>query len=506
MSTPDKITSLHNLLADFANIPNEYERSIAGLSLDSRFVHEDDLFIATVGTHDDGRKYIEQAVQRGAVAILTESDTDLSAILEVKQQENRLVPIIAVNNLKPKIGKIAAKFYGNPSQQLTVIGVTGTNGKTSITQFLARALQSAEIPCAVIGTIGNGFPDHLTASTLTTPDPINLQKEIATYLAEGAKAIAMEVSSHSLTQERVNGVNFNTAIFTNLTREHLDYHGTMENYAAAKLRLFQQPGLKNAIVNLDDPYAKIFLEQIPKNITTYGYTIAGATATIPVMRATHLELSSQGFIASIESPWGSGHLSSQLLGRFNITNLLAVLTTLCLLEIPLVVALQYLSELTTVPGRMQMLGGSKLPTVVVDYAHTPDALAQALTALREHCHGRLWCVFGCGGDRDKGKRPLMAQIAERYSDNIIITDDNPRTESSAEIIGEIETGLLCPWAAEIIPDRHDAIAHAISSAQSGDVVLIAGKGHETYQIIGTENLPFSDVEEVQTQLRLKNKN
>lgn len=505
MSTACNITSLHSLLADFATIPEEYECNIGGITLDSRHVREDDLFIATIGTQEDGRKYIEQAVTQGAVAIVTEGDTNLSAILEVKQQENRSVPIIAINNLKPKIGAIAAKFYGYPSQHLTVIGVTGTNGKTSVTQFLARALQAAGTSCAVIGTIGNGFPDHLSVSNLTTPDPITLQKIMAHYLIQGAQAIAMEVSSHSLAQERVNGVNFNTAIFTNLTRDHLDYHGTIENYAAAKLRLFQQPGLKNAIINLDDPYAPLFLEQMPKNIMVYGYAMGDTKnfPNLPIVRVTQVELTSHDFNATVESPWGNGQLKSHLLGRFNISNLLAVLTALCLLEIPFADALQYLAVMPTVPGRMQTFGGAKLPTIVVDYAHTPDALAQALTALREHCQGRLWCVFGCGGDRDKGKRPLMAQIAERYSDNIIITDDNPRTEGSAVIISDIEKGLLCPWAAEIIPDRHDAIAHAINSAQSGDVVLIAGKGHEPYQIVGTEKLSFSDAEEVQAQLRLK---
>ena len=329
---------------------------------------------------------------------------------------------------------------------------------------------------------------------------------MADFRQQGAEAVAMEVSSHSLVQDRVQGVAFDIAVFTNLTRDHLDYHGTMENYANAKRSLFEKPGLNYAVINLDDDYGQQFLSLLPKTLKIYGYTITNKNSAVPTISATDIKMTAKGFSAHIKTPWGEGVLRSHLLGRFNLSNLLAVLTTLNLLKVPFAKTLDYVSALKTVPGRMQVFGGGKLPTVVVDYAHTPDALEKALTALREHCQGKLWCVFGCGGDRDRGKRPLMAQVAERFSDHVIVTDDNPRQEEPQRIIEDIVKGLLCPWAAEIVQDRATAIAHVIHSAQAGDVVLIAGKGHENYQIIGTEKLPFSDSEQVQTQLELRREN
>lgn len=486
-------TTLSQLLNNITAIDSTFERPIQGIKTDSRTVTPGDLFIACVGQQYDGRKYIAEAIQKGATAVIYEHDGNRAEL--AKNYPN--IPLIAIANLQQQVGKIAARFYGDPSVDLTVIGFTGTNGKTSCSQFTARALEMAKKPCGVMGTLGIGFPGQLHPINLTTPDAITLQAELANFKKQHAVAVAMEVSSHSLAQYRVDGIHFNTAVFTNLTRDHLDYHGNMLNYAKAKQRLFLQPGLQHAVLNLDDEYGKQFLAALPKTVQGYGYSIHKISANIPMTTAQNIRLSSQGFVADIDSPWGKGTLQSALLGRFNVSNLLAVLTTLCLLEIPFADALKYLSDLTTVPGRLQMLGGQNYPTIVVDYAHTPDALEKVLKALREHCSGKLWCVFGCGGERDRGKRPIMAEVAEKFSDEIIVTDDNPRREYSQKIIEDIMAGFLYPHRVNVIADRSQAISKVLASGKAGDVILIAGKGHEPYQIIGTEKLPFSDVEEVQ---------
>lgn len=496
--------SLQTLLADIVSVDAQWERNIQGVSSHSGRTQPGDLFIACVGTQYDGREYIAEAIAHGAAAVLCEAGSNEPAGIKPYHVADKTIPIFSVPHLQPSVGIIAARFYAGPSAKMSVIGVTGTNGKTSCTQYIAKALQDAGHVCGVIGTLGIGFPGKLVSGNMTTPDAITLQSEFANMLKQGADAVAMEVSSHSLVQHRVAGVHFKIAVFTNLTRDHLDYHGDMINYARAKRLLFENPELQAAVINLDDACGQEFVAQLPTQLPVYGYTVNNAVAKkeIPIVRADNIQIHHRGISAVVHTPWGEGELRTRLLGRFNLSNLLAVLTTLCLMQIPLERALQSIATLETVPGRMQVLGGGDLPVVVVDYSHTPDALEKALTALREHCTGKLWCIFGCGGDRDAGKRPLMAQIAERNSDYVIITNDNPRTEDPQKIIDVIVKGLLCPWAVEIIPDRHDAIAHAISTAKSGDVVLIAGKGHEPYQIIGTEKIPFSDAEEARIQLGL----
>ncbi len=458
------------------------------LMLDSRQVNNKDVFVALSGDEFDGHDFIQDALTKGAVAVLAEREI-------VKNDR-----VIVVPELRRYLSEIAGRFYGEPSSLMSVVGVTGTNGKSSITHFISQSLRECGRQCGIIGTLGYGFLPELISSTHTTPDAVSVQRILAELKRQGADSVAMEVSSHGLHQERVSGILFETAVFTNLTRDHLDYHGTMDNYKDQKRRLFTMPGLKNAIINCDDPFGKEIIQSLKGQLNIVGYGLQNhSDVECSMIIASNIRQNYKGFRAKIESPWGDGELRSQLLGQFNISNVLAVLGVLIVMGISLKEALEGLNHLQTVTGRMQAYGGDKQALVVVDYAHTPDALQQALLALKPHAEGKLWCVFGCGGDRDRGKRPLMGQVAERYSDQLILTNDNPRSESPQTIIDEIKSGLLCPWAVEVELDRGAAIAHAIDCAEPGDVVLIAGKGHEAYQIIGDEKLPFSDIERVQHQ-------
>jgi UDP-N-acetylmuramoyl-L-alanyl-D-glutamate--2,6-diaminopimelate ligase len=493
----EKTLKISELIKGLAVISEGEDQEITGMSSDSREIQPGNCFIALKGMHQDGHHFILDALGKGACAVLVEGNTPYSHSLPI--------PVISVSNLSKEVGEIAARYYGRPSEKMAVIGVTGTNGKTSISQFIAKAMEMNATHCGVIGTLGYGFPGALIPSTHTTCSTLVLQKQLSELYQKGAKVVAMEVSSHALDQKRVEGVVFDTAVFTNLTRDHIDYHQTMENYAAAKRKLFLTPQLKQAVINIDDEFGLSLAKSLQSELPVYCYSLKKHVLKLPTALAKQVHPHSKGISAKIITPWGEGQLRSRLLGRFNISNLLAVLVTLQLQGVDFQQSLEFLSQLQTVAGRMQVFGGGKLPLVVVDYAHTPDALKQVLLALREHTHGTLWCIVGCGGDRDKGKRPLMGQIAERYSDQLLITDDNPRTEDPQSITSEIVSGLLCPWAVTVEHDRGAAIAHVINCAGAGDVVLIAGKGHETYQIIGAERIPFSDREHVQTQLRLKQK-
>lgn len=483
----------------------EQNCEIKDLAIDSRKVKAGDLFFAYKGAKDDGCKYIDDAIKNGAVAVLFDSPNQ-SLITKYKN-----LPLIHVNNLPKKIGKIAAKFFKDPTANLDIIGVTGTNGKTSISQFIATILHNLQIPCGVIGTLGDGFPGKLTATKNTTPDPITLQRQFHDFQNADAKAVAMEVSSHAIAQDRIANIKFKTAVFTNLTRDHLDYHFTMENYYLTKKQLFLMDKLENAVINLDDAYGRRLFQELQierPHLNYFCYSINNSVETrligslhYNLIFASNIKLNSSGITAKICKKNDEKTLQVNLIGRFNLSNLLAVLAVLLIEDIDLDAALTEIKKLKPVIGRMQTFGGVKKPLVVVDFAHTPDALEKALSALREHCKGALWCVFGCGGDRDAGKRPLMGQIAERLSDNIIITDDNPRSEDPKKIVDDILQGLLCPWAIEVEHDRRVAITHAIDCAQSTDVILIAGKGHENYQIIGDEKIPFSDIEVVENVLK-----
>ncbi|EKE00722.1 MAG: hypothetical protein ACD_21C00285G0016 [uncultured bacterium] len=492
-----KKIKLKDLLIDTVEIKTQDDCLITGIAIDSRKVKAGDLFLAYQGEAVDGRDFIADAINNGAVAVLCEDAIP-------KKIAATTVPIMVAPDLKKQVGLIAAKFYGYPARKLTVIGVTGTNGKTSITQFIATTLTDLGVPCGVIGTIGVGFPGKLSPSINTTPDPVTLQRWLFEFKKDGVQAVAMEVSSHSLAQGRVNGVDFKIAVFTNLTRDHLDYHNTMEDYGAAKKMLFTQHGLQYAIINADDEFGHGLIRDLKTPLKAYAYTIKDIQTEAPTIQAQDIKLEITGVTANVITPWGSGLLKSRLLGGFNLSNLLAVLGVLGVMRVDLTASLASIEKLQTVKGRMQTFGGNKKPLVVIDYAHTPDALEQALLVLRECCHGALWCVFGCGGaPRDRGKRSIMGEIAERYSDHIIITNDNPRAEDPQQIINDILQGLLCPWAAEVEQDRRVAIAHAIDCARANDIILVAGKGHEEYQIIGKEKLPFSDQEVVEKILSTK---
>lgn len=491
---------LSTLLEGYAQVSPADEREIVGLSLDSRRTRPGDLFLACRGGARHGAEFIEDAVRAGAVAVSLESNA-------AAPTATHSVPVYDIADLGQKIGHIAARFYGHPSHDFTVIGVTGTNGKTSVTHFLAQALSS---PCGVIGTLGNGMYGQLEKTdSHTTPDAVTLQALLAQLHERGAPNVVMEVSSHGLEQGRVNGVEFDIAVFTNLSRDHLDYHPDMTAYGAAKRRLFQVPGLRHAVVNGDDDYGRELLSTLPKDVEPLAFGLSACgVASVAQVRGMNLRLHSQGLSLDVESPWGSGGLESALWGRFNASNLLAALAVLLTMGVPLADALQRLSRVSPVPGRMELIAGrTDLPTVIVDYAHSPDALQQALAAVREHTAtgGRVWCVFGCGGGRDRGKRPLMGAIAERYADFVVVTDDNPRHEDPVGIVAEILGGMTNPYAVYVRRDRAEALAFAIRHAGAAGIILVAGKGHEDYQLIGAERIPFSDREQVAKLLAAREK-
>ena len=481
-------------LLDAKNKPLTPDLLIKALQTDSRKIQPGDLFIAYPGLEVDGRDYIKEALDKKVAAVLYEAN-QYNLSIQTK------VPLIPFKDLQHRIGEIAARFYNDPSREMEIIGITGTNGKTSCAQFIAKALQSQGIRCGVIGTLGHGFWGNLHKTSHTTPEPIQLQQAFAEMRKQGAKAIAMEVSSHALHQRRVEGVQFDIAVFTQLSRDHLDYHGDMENYACAKELLFQQPGLHAGVVNCDDALGKRIIAHYHYQLTLVGYSANGVKDNrVSSVIASAIQPLAQGFSVEVQTPWGEGIFTTPLLGRFNISNLLAVLSVLCLYEISFDKALLELSQLRNVPGRMQVVDSQRRPQIIVDYAHTPDALEKGLTALREHCRGRLICVFGCGGDRDRGKRPQMAAVAEQHADQIILTNDNPRTESPLTIIQDIQAGFKNKNAVLVKLDRAEAIRYAVQMAAVNDIVLIAGKGHETTQTMGDQVLPFNDVEEAKKAL------
>ncbi|MCG7938127.1 MAG: UDP-N-acetylmuramoyl-L-alanyl-D-glutamate--2,6-diaminopimelate ligase [Candidatus Thiodiazotropha lotti] len=505
MMTAREITETHwltTLLAGLADLPSEQDRQIGGLCLDSRQLVEGDLFLACAGTRQHGLAYAEQAIAQGAEAIVWEPDGGEGDRLAGELQKCAL-PLIKVANLSRSLSEIAGRFYDNPSRAMTLYGITGTNGKTSICQLLAQALES-EHPCGMVGTLGAGLPGQLETTGMTTPDAVSVQQILSRLLGQGAKSVAMEVSSHALDQYRVDGVAFDCAIFTNLSRDHFDYHGSLENYSNAKRRLFQLPELGRAVINLDDPFGRQLAESLCQKMPVYGYSIE-PDSTLPDgvqgwVRATSLQATGEGLSLSVSTPAGESRLESGLLGRFNGANLLAVLSVLLITGWPLERAVAVLAKLSTVPGRMERFGDSGKPTVVVDYAHTPDALEKALQALRLHCAGQLIVVFGCGGDRDPGKRPMMGEVAASEADLCYLTDDNPRSESSAEIIKQILAGMPNVDQVEVEADRGKAIRQAVSAAKPGDLVLVAGKGHEDYQLVADQVLHFDDREVVQAAL------
>lgn len=442
------------------------------LSADSRTIMPGCCFAAYPGEAGDGRDYLAQAIAAGAAAVVWEQHG-----FSWPQQWAGL-PNVPVADLKNRVGEIAAEVFGNPSEKMWMIGITGTNGKTSSAHWLAQSLNGVGRRSAVLGTLGNGFSTALTPSPNTTPDAVVLQQTLAMYRAQGAQAAVMEVSSHGLAQGRVNGVRFDVAMLTNLTRDHLDYHGDMARYAAAKASLFQWPGLRYAVLNVDDAFGRSLARQLQdSSVEVVGYGMSGGR-----VRGEKLKLNARGLHMQIESDWGNAELAAPVLGEFNASNLLAVLAALLVSGVPLPAAVRQLAEIKPVNGRMQALGGAGKPVVVVDYAHTPDALEKVLTTLRAvNPGGNLLCVFGCGGGRDPGKRPLMGEIVSRLADRVIVTSDNPRDEDPLAIISAITAGMRSGYLVEA--DRDAAIHAAVQAATANDVVLVAGRGHEEFQEI-----------------------
>lgn len=457
---------------------------IRELTLDSRKVRPGDLFLAVPGGQQDGRAHIADAVARGAVAVAHEA-------AGAEHYDAGSAELIPIKGLAGQLSAIAGRFYGEPSRALRLVGVTGTNGKTSVSQLLAQAFDQLGERCGIVGTLGTGFYGELESGRHTTPDPLAVQATLAGLKQAGARAVAMEVSSHGLEQGRVAALDFDVAVFTNLSRDHLDYHGSMEAYAAAKARLFAWPELRARVINLDDPFGRQLAGE-SRQSRLFSYSLEDADAFLYCRQA---RFDDHGVRAQLVTPQGEGLLRSPLLGRFNLSNLLAVVGALLAMDYPLDEVLQVLPSLQGPVGRMQRLGGGEKPLVVVDYAHTPDALEKVLEALRPHVRGRLLCLFGCGGDRDRGKRPLMAAVAERLADRVLVTDDNPRSEDPAQIFADILPGFVDAQQVEFVAGRGQAIARLIGGAGADDVVLLAGKGHEDYQEIAGVRQPFSDLDE-----------
>ena len=509
MSTDRNRHPAGELMPPEASAAAEWLRGVlapgAGLSADSRAVSPGDAFFAFPGQASDGRRFVAQAVARGAGAVLYELD-------DAGPLEIGAVPARGVSGLRQLAGPIAAEVLGRPSERMRVIAVTGTNGKTSTTQWVARGLAELGGHCAVVGTLGCGVVGQLVDTGLTTPDALGLQSMLARFAAQGVGTVAMEASSIGLEQGRLNGTNVEVAAFTNLTRDHLDYHRTMQAYALAKARLFGWPGLRVAVVNGDDPYSVQMLGALPPRVEpdgeapfriVYGlapwqYGVRGDA----LLLAEHVQDDGGGTTMTLAGDFGKAQLRLQLIGRFNVSNALAVAGCWLAVGVEFDDVVRALQSLVPVPGRLETLERHNAPLVVVDYAHSPDALANVLATLRPVAAsrgGRLWCVFGAGGDRDAGKRPMMGLVAERGADRLVITSDNPRSEAPFRIVSDIRAGLSRePAMTEL--DRAVAIESALRQAEPADVVLIAGKGHEDYQEIAGVRHPFSDVEVAQRAL------
>ncbi len=477
---------MHALLAQLRHVVP----TGAALTADSRKVRPGDVFLAFPGLVHDGRGHIQAAIEAGAGAVIWEPHG-------FSWRDEWRLANVPLPGVRDAAAKLAALWWEQPSEALWMIGVTGTNGKTSCSHWLAAALDALDRKTAVIGTLGNGFIGSLAGSSHTTPDPVTLQGLLASYRDTGATGVAMEVSSHALDQGRVAGVAFDVAVLTNLSRDHLDYHGDMASYAHAKAKLFGWPGLKAAVLNQDDEFGQHLLQDLRGgSARTLSYGIEAGD-----IHATRIDLAAGGMSMTVTTPWGAGDLTAPLIGRFNAANLLACLGALLTSEVPLADALIALSRVQPVAGRMQRLGGAGQPDVIVDYAHTPDALDKTLATLRDLTTGRLICVFGCGGGRDKGKRPIMGGVAASRADLALVTSDNPRNEDPAAIVADILAGM--PPGQRVLLDRAEAIRLAIGEAKPGDVVLIAGKGHEEYQEIQGARLPFSDMNEARRALKEK---
>ncbi|MTI15247.1 UDP-N-acetylmuramoyl-L-alanyl-D-glutamate--2,6-diaminopimelate ligase [Sansalvadorimonas verongulae] len=490
-STKDDRLTLNRLLKWLGAELCASDITLSGIVTDSRRVSRGDLFLALPGFAVDGRDYIEAAVQAGAAAVLMEPF--------VSAQGRKLpqvdVPLICVADLKDRSGELVDFALGCPSQKVKVIGVTGTNGKSSTVHFLGSLLDRLSDGCGIMGTLGKGRVGQLDETGNTTSDMLTSHRFAAELRDASIGWMAMEVSSHGLDQGRIDGLNIDTAIFTNLTREHLDYHGNMESYADAKGLLFTRPGLKYAIFNSDDEWVAYVADKVHPSAQSLTFSLTKTSADVYLQG---IQLLPDGMRARIFTPWGEGELNTPLLGRFNLSNLLGVICALGCHGVALADVLEAVPSIESVPGRLERYGSAHQPSVVIDYAHTSDALDSVLGALREHGSQRITCVFGCGGDRDKGKRTLMAQAACAGADRVYLTSDNPRSEEPASIIRDALAGLGGEQRKRVtvVVDRAEAIRQAIGTSGPGDVVLVSGKGHESYQEIKGVRYPFSDLEQV----------
>ncbi len=474
-------TTLTDLLRGFADAP---PIPIRGVASDSRLLTEGSLFLACQGMNSHGVDYLQEAEAAGVSAVAYDATTS-------DAPQNIGVPIIAVDKLDTKLGEIANRFYGRPSEALKVIGVTGTNGKTTVAWLIAQCAQLLGERCAYLGTLGHGVDEIHGGEGMTTPAAIELHGQLADFVDQGASYAAIEVSSHALSQGRVDGVRFLAALFTNLTRDHLDYHADMLDYFETKARLFLESDTQNRIVNLDSEFGTELAARCGPDVVTVSTNFDRVANGRPYVFVRSVVANELGSDIAFVSSWGDGRFTLPIPGDFNVANAVIVLALMLKLGVPLDSACDVLSRVHAPSGRMERVAAAG-PAVYIDFAHTPDAIGVALRALRAHCRGNLWCVFGCGGDRDAGKRPLMARSAERLADHVVISSDNPRTENPQQIIDAIVAGLARPTKATVIEDRAAAIGWTIEQAGKSDVVLIAGKGHEDYQHIGAERRPFSD--------------
>ncbi len=480
-------TLLKSIIDDPSLLP---EVEISGLQNDSRRIVAGDLFIAYPGAITDGRQYIEQAISAGAVAILY----DPQGFLHPESLSS--IPTITLPKLSEKLAAIASQFYDNPSSKLSVIGVTGTNGKTTIAYQLAQAYGLLGHRATYVGTLGQGEVHALKPLANTTPDALCLQKLLHEYVGKGVQYVCMEVSSHALSLGRVDHIDFRQAIYTNLSLDHLDFHGSMAAYALAKALIFSKPTLQYGIINQDDAESELMQRQLPTTCRRLLYGL-GEESDI---RAVAWETGMSGSSMEVCSPWGRHRLHLQSLGRFNVYNSLAVFACLMASNVASIDKItRVMGELKPSPGRMEIVAQD--PCVIVDFAHTPDALENVLLTLADLKPNKLWVVFGCGGDRDRTKRPIMGRIASQYADVVVLTHDNPRTESPEVILQDILQGIPDGHSIKTISERRGAIHYALSNAHKQDIVLIAGKGHENYQIIGHQRFAFSDQEVVRDFLK-----
>ncbi len=499
--------TLKELLKDWVtNIEvSEYaDNSIIGLALDSRDIIKGYVFIALAGSKQHGMAYIDQAINNGACAIIYDPAGIESTLVEDSSQ----IPMIAINGLAVKLGHIAARFYGNPSELMTVIGITGTNGKTSCSQFLSQILDDS----SVIGTLGWGEWSNLQKTINTTPDALEMQRILAELLKANKKAVAIEVSSHGLDQGRINGVAIKGAIYTNISRDHLDYHGTMDAYIQAKLLLLKSVGLAFVVVNLDDVFSDQIVAAVPEKVEIWGFSVKGKTrSNCTNIIAENILTTDNGIEFELYCHGNKHRIKAPIYGHFNVENILTVFTTMLAMGVAEAEAIKRLEFIRPIPGRMERLGDERSPLIFVDYAHTPDALDKVLSSIKKHCTQALWVVFGCGGDRDKGKRSQMGQIATQLADHVIITDDNPRYENALDIVNDILKGCqdignsTISSNVEVIQDRALAIQSVLARAAAKDCIVVAGKGHELYQEINGVRLNFSDSQVISNALTARNR-